>query len=69
MSDVAVRVSGPAPSTTTRGGSGTLTLTLARTDWKLRFFGSVLGYLWSLLRPLMLFGILYLRLQRGRRSG
>jgi ABC-2 type transport system permease protein len=36
-----------------------LTLTLAYTDWKLRFFGSVLGYLWSLLRPLMLFGILY----------
>jgi len=37
-----------------------LTMTLAYHDWKLRFFGSVLGYLWSLLRPLMLFGILYL---------
>ena len=37
-----------------------LTVTLALTDWKLRFFGSVLGYVWSLLRPLMLFGILYL---------
>jgi ABC-2 type transport system permease protein len=37
----------------------TLSLTLAVTDWKLRFFGSVLGYVWSLLRPLMLFGILY----------
>ena len=36
-----------------------LTVTLAYNDWKLRFFGSVLGYLWSLLRPLMLFGILY----------
>ena len=36
-----------------------LTTTLAYNDWKLRFFGSVLGYLWSLLRPLMLFGILY----------
>jgi ABC-2 type transport system permease protein len=36
-----------------------LALTLAATDWKVRFFGSVLGYLWSLLRPLMLFGILY----------
>jgi ABC-2 type transport system permease protein len=32
---------------------------LALTDWKLRFFGSVLGYVWSLLRPLLLFGILY----------
>ena len=36
-----------------------LTWTLAVTDWKLRFFGSALGYLWSLLRPLMLFGVLY----------
>jgi len=36
-----------------------LTWTLAVTEWKLRFFGSALGYLWSLLRPLLLFGILY----------
>ncbi len=36
-----------------------LTLTIARTEFKLRFFGSVLGYVWSLMRPLMLFGVLY----------
>ncbi len=36
-----------------------LTWTLAVTDFKLRFFGSALGYLWSLVRPLMLFGVLY----------
>jgi ABC-2 type transport system permease protein len=36
-----------------------LSVMLAVTDWKLRFFGSVLGYVWSLLRPLLLFGILY----------
>jgi ABC-2 type transport system permease protein len=36
-----------------------LARTLAITDWKLRFFGSVLGYLWQLMRPLMLFGVLY----------
>lgn len=36
-----------------------LTYTLAVTDWKLRFFGSVLGYLWTLIRPLMFFGIVY----------
>lgn len=29
------------------------------TDFKLRYQGSVLGYLWSLLKPLMLFSILY----------
>jgi ABC-2 type transport system permease protein len=32
---------------------------LVRTDFKLRYQGSVLGYGWSLLRPLFLFGILY----------
>jgi ABC-2 type transport system permease protein len=37
-----------------------LTFTLAQTDFKLRFFGSALGYLWSLMRPLLLFGVLYL---------
>jgi ABC-2 type transport system permease protein len=37
-----------------------LTRTLAVMDWKLRFFGSVLGYFWQLMRPLLLFGVLYL---------
>jgi ABC-2 type transport system permease protein len=37
-----------------------LTLTLARVDFKLRYFGSVLGYLWSLIRPLLFFLVLYL---------
>lgn len=32
---------------------------LVVTDFKLRYQGSVLGYLWSLLKPLMLFTILY----------
>lgn len=36
-----------------------LTLTLAATDFKLRFFGSVLGYVWTLMRPLLLFGVIY----------
>lgn len=33
---------------------------LVKTDFKLRYQGSVLGYVWSLLRPLLLFAILYL---------
>ena len=36
-----------------------LTFTLAATDFKLRFFGSALGYLWTLMRPLLLFGVIY----------
>jgi ABC-2 type transport system permease protein len=36
-----------------------LSWTLARTEFKLAFFGSVLGYLWQLMRPLMLFGVIY----------
>ncbi len=36
-----------------------LTLTLARSEFKVRYFGSVLGYLWSLIRPLLFFGVIY----------
>jgi ABC-2 type transport system permease protein len=36
-----------------------LTLTMARTEFKLRYFGSVLGYAWSLIRPLLFFGVIY----------
>ena len=36
-----------------------LVWTLAVTDFKLTFFGSVLGYLWQLMRPLMMFAVLY----------
>lgn len=32
---------------------------LAKTDFKLRYQGSVLGYLWAVLRPLLMFAILY----------
>ncbi len=36
-----------------------LTLELAWTQFKLKYTGSVLGYFWSLLKPLMLFSIMY----------
>ena len=36
-----------------------LTFNIARNEWKLRFYGSVLGYFWQLVRPLLLFGVLY----------
>jgi ABC-2 type transport system permease protein len=36
-----------------------LTWTLAVTEWKLRFYGSVLGYAWTLARPFLFFGVIY----------
>ena len=33
---------------------------LVKTDFKIRYQGSFLGYIWSLLKPLFMFGILYL---------
>jgi ABC-2 type transport system permease protein len=36
-----------------------LTWTLAVTDWKLRFYGSFLGYVWQLVRPFAFFGVVY----------
>ena len=41
-----------------------LTWALAVTDFRLQFFGSALGYLWQLMRPLMLFGVLYVVFRR-----
>jgi ABC-2 type transport system permease protein len=55
----AYRVRGPSAVSGDPRRLFALSRTLAVTDWKLRFFGSVLGYVWSLLRPLLLFGILY----------
>src|SRR4051812_19020322 len=37
-----------------------LTWTLAVTDWKLRYYGSALGYLWTLARPFAFFGVIYI---------
>ncbi len=36
-----------------------LTWIIGLTEYRLTYFGSALGYLWSLMRPLMLFGVLY----------
>jgi ABC-2 type transport system permease protein len=42
---------------------------LVRTDFKLRYQGSALGYAWSLLRPLLLFLILYIVFVRFLKIG
>ena len=33
---------------------------IAGTEWRLKYADSVLGYAWSLLKPLALFGVLYI---------
>ncbi len=42
---------------------------LTKTDFKLRYQGSVLGYLWALLRPLMMFAIMYVVFAKLLRFG
>lgn len=42
---------------------------LVRTDFKLRYQGSVLGYTWSLLKPLLMFGVLYVVFTKFLRVG
>jgi ABC-2 type transport system permease protein len=36
-----------------------LAYNIALSEFKLKFFGSALGYLWQVVRPLLLFGVLY----------
>ena len=36
-----------------------LFVTLTWTNFKMRYYGSILGYFWSLLKPLAMFGVLY----------
>ena len=59
MSAEAYRVRGPSAAGDDPRRFWNLARTLAATDWKVRFYGSALGYVWSLLRPLLLFGIVY----------
>jgi len=42
---------------------------LVKTDFKLRYQGSVLGHLWSILKPLMLFAIMYVVFVKFLRFG
>lgn len=46
-----------------------LTSMLAVTEFKLTFFGSALGYVWSLMRPLLFFGVLYVMFTQVIRFG
>jgi ABC-2 type transport system permease protein len=56
---VGTRVRGPSAVSGDPKRFAALTVHLAAMEFKLRFFGSALGYLWQLVRPLLLFGVLY----------
>ncbi len=53
------RVHGPSALGSDLHRFWALTFTLARTEFKLRFYGSMLGYVWTLMRPLLLFSVLW----------
>jgi ABC-2 type transport system permease protein len=53
------RMRGPSALTGDWRRTANLTWTLAYLEFRLKFFGSVLGYLWQIGRPLMLFGVYY----------
>jgi ABC-2 type transport system permease protein len=52
-------IRGPRALTDDWGRFWHLTYNIAVMQWKMRFFGSALGYLWQLVRPLLLFTVLY----------
>jgi ABC-2 type transport system permease protein len=59
MSTLGRQIKGPSALGTDPRRFWHLTRALAVTEFKLRFFGSVLGYAWQVMRPLLLFGVLY----------
>ncbi len=59
VADVGQVVKGPSAIGSDPRRMWRLATLLATTDFKLKFFGSVLGYLWQLVNPLMLFGVLF----------
>jgi ABC-2 type transport system permease protein len=53
------RMNGPSALTSDWRRGAALTWTLAYLEFRLKFFGSVLGYLWQLGRPLLMFGVYF----------
>lgn len=57
-----VRVASPAPAPAPRGGRHPhllgLVWTLVRTDFKVRYHGTIMGFLWALLKPVMMLVVL-----------
>lgn len=65
LSTLGKPIKGPSALGSNPGRLWHLAWMLAKTEFKLAFFGSALGYLWQLMRPLLLFGVIYLVLSRS----
>lgn len=64
-----VEIRGPSALSGNRRRFWRLVWHLARTEFVLKYKGSFFGYVWSLLSPLLLFGVLYLAFTRILRFG
>lgn len=64
MSAQATRIGGPSAFGDDLRRLAYLSWIIGLTEYRLTYFGSVLGYGWTLVRPLMMFGVLYLVFSR-----
>ncbi len=69
LSPKARKMRGPSAFGGTPRRFWNLTRMLAVTDFRMSYFGSALGYLWSLMRPLLFFGVLYVVFSKVLRVG
>jgi ABC-2 type transport system permease protein len=60
LAELGSPIQGPSALTDDWSRFWHLTYNIASNEFKLRFFGSMLGYLWQLIRPLLFFAVLYL---------
>ena len=62
-------IAGPGALTSDLRRFFSLTWTLSVLDFRLKFFGSVLGYIWQLMKPIMLFGVMLFVFTKAVRLG
>src|SRR3954452_15016143 len=62
-------ISGPGALTGDSRRFFTLPWTLSVLDFRMKFFGSVLGYLWQLMKPILLFGVMLFVFTKAVRLG
>jgi len=67
--DATLEIETTTTSNYTLGSRVNLVRELAVTQFKLKYTGSALGYIWSLMKPLMLFGVMYAVFSRLLRVG